>query len=214
MIVQVSQMVGDVRCAVDMNVRSTPLLAEGDLDSLGFEAIVRSKLVDAVRMVEEEAPLLMLEQGHNLPCEVTWTGNGKGWLLLPDDFMRLVAFRMSGWARAVHEAIGADDARYALQQSAWKGVCGNPERPVVAIVNRAEGRALEFYSCEDEKATVEQGAYLPYPCIDADGGIDVSRLCYRAAVLRAGALALATIGSERANALMEMSKGMMLSVRY
>lgn len=209
MIVQAEDMARDVRVAIDMNHDSTPLLADGDMDTLGFDGIIRAKLCDAVRMVEMEAPLNLLEQGHQFGEAVTWGEDGKGWILLPSDFMRLVVFKMSDWRHSVSEAITQDDPMYTRQWSKWKGICGNPEKPVVAIVNRAEGQVLEFFSCNSTSATVEQAVYVPMPIIDKHGGIDVSEKCYRAAVYRAAALALSSVGDQLATTMIEMSKSLL-----
>lgn len=210
MIVQAEKMARDVRVAVDMNHDSRPLLVEGDIDTLSFNDIIYAKLTDAVRMVEMEAPLHLLEQGHQFGDAVTWGEDGKGWILLPNDFMRLVVFKMSDWHYAVSEAISDDDPIYVRQFSKWKGICGNPERPVVALVNRAEGNVLEFFSCRDDTATVDQAVYIPLPRIDPDGGIDVSEKCYKAAVYRAGALALSSIGNQLATTMIELSKSLLV----
>ena len=209
MIVQAEKMAKDVRIAVDMNHDSTPLLVEDDIDTISFNDIIYTKLTDAVRMVEMEAPLHLLEQGHQFGDAVTWLDGGKGWTLLPDDFMRLVVFKMSDWRYPVSEAITQGDPQYPRQWSKWKGICGNPEKPVVAIVNRAEGNVLEFFSCNDDTATVEQAVYIPLPRIDLDGGIDVSEKCYKAAVYRAGALALSSIGDQLATTMVELSKSLL-----
>ena len=209
MIVQADKMARDVRIAVDMNHDSTPLLVEDDVDTVSFNDIIYAKLTDAVRMVEMEAPLHLLEQGHQFGENIVWSDGGKGWLILPDDFMRLVVFKMSDWHHSVSEAITQDDPKYSRQWSKWKGICGNPEKPVVAIVNRAEGNVLEFFSCNDDTATVEQAVYIPLPRIDLDGGIDVSEKCYKAAVYRAGALALSSIGDQLATTMVELSKSLL-----
>lgn len=209
MIVQADKMARDVRIAVDMNHDSTPLLVEDDVDTVSFNDIIYAKLTDAVRMVEMEAPLHLLEQGHQFGENIVWSDGGKGWLILPDDFMRLVVFKMSDWHHSVSEAISQDDPKYSRQWSKWKGICGNPEKPVVAIVNRAEGNVLEFFSCNDDTATVEQAVYIPLPRIDFDGGIDVSEKCYKAAVYRAGALALSSIGDQLATTMVELSKSLL-----
>lgn len=210
MIVQAVDMAKDVRIAIDMNRNSNPLINDGDIDTISMDEIIRSKLVDAVKMVEMEAPIHLLEQGHQFGDSVTWEEDGKGWIILPDDFMRLIVFRMSGWKRAVSGAITQSDPIYLQQSSRWKGICGNPENPVVAIVNRAEGLVLEFYSCDDDTATVEQAVYIPLPKIDEDGGIDVSEKCYKSAVYRAAALSLASLGDQLSDTMNEISKSLLL----
>lgn len=209
MIIQADEMVKDVRVAIDMNHNSTPLLIDGDEDTTSMNDIIRSKLVDAVRMVEMEAPLNMLEQGHLFGDAVTWTNNGRGWILLPDDFMRLVVFKMSDWEYSVTEPITQDDPTYSRQFSRYKGISGNPQRPVVAIVNRAEGNVLEFFSCKDNTATIDQAVYIPIPQIDKDGGIDISEKCYRASIYRAAALSLSSIGDQLTTTMIELSKALL-----
>lgn len=210
MIVLATEMAKAVRVAIDMNKGSEPLLNEENCDTLTLDEIIMSKLADAVRLVEMEAPATMLESGHDFGEDNVFIGeDGKGFVILPDDFMRLVSFRMSDWKRTVFNAIGETDPEYALQSSKWKGICGNPEKPVCAIVRRSEGKVLEFYSCLDDSATVAQATYIPVPRIDQDGGIDVAQDCYRAALYRAASLALASVGDQLSTTMLEISKSLL-----
>ena len=169
---------------MDMNYDSTRLLEENDIDTLSLNDIIYAKLTDAVRIVSMEAPLHLLEQGHQFGRKnIFWKENGKGWIILPDDFMRLVIFKMSDWNHPVNEVINEDNPLYLRQFSKWKGICGNPEKPVVAIVNRAEGKVL--------------------------GGIDVSERCYKAAVYRAASLALASLNDQQTTTMLELSKSLL-----
>ena len=209
MTVQAEEMARAVRVAIDMNKGDEPLIMEGDTDTLTFDEIIYAKLADAVRLVEMEAPLSTLESGHDFgEQDIYITMLVKGFVMLPDAFLRLIAFLMSDWTRTVHEAISASDPQYALQSSRFKGICGNTEKPVCAIVRRSEGKVLEFYSCRDNTATVAQAVYLPYPRIDDDGGIDVAEECYGAAVYRAASLALASVGDQLSTTMLEISKSL------
>lgn len=212
MIFKIGDIVRDVRIAIDENKRSEQLIATEDMETLSLDEIARSKIADAVRMVHTEAPREMLESGHNF---VEDTGkdfyigdDGSGFVLLPEDFMRLLIFKMSDWERPVYEPITAADPRYQLQFSRCRGIRGNPQRPVAAIVRRSEGKVLEFYSSKDGSARVEQAAYIPYPVADGEW-IDISEECYRAAVYRAAALTLATLGSELAGSMTELSSALL-----
>lgn len=209
MVVQATEMAKAVRVAIDMNKGDEPLFVEGDTDTLTLDEIIMAKLADAVRLVETEAPATMLESGHDFGDNIFIGEDGKGFVILPGDFMRLVAFRMSDWKRTVFEAISENDPQYALQSSKWKGICGNPEKPVCAIVRRSEGKVLEFYSCADNTATVTQATYVPIPKIDMDGGIDVAENCYRAAVYRAASLALASVGDQLSTTMLEISQSLL-----
>lgn len=197
----------DVRIAIDENKTSEQLISDEDIDTLSLNDIIRSKIVEAVRRVESSAPVSYLEEGHVFGDAIYWERNGSGWTLLPDDFMRLVAFRMSDWERTCYMAISADAPLYDLQSSRYKGIRGNVQKPVCAIVNRAEGKALEFYSCNSEDAYVKRASYIPYPEIDEDDGIDISERCYTAVVYMTAALVLTAYGaSEQAAAMNTLAK--------
>lgn len=200
----------DVRIAIDENKTSEQLLGDEDIDTLSLNEIVRSKIEEAVRRVETTAPTFLLEEGHTFGDSVYWEDNNSGWTLLPDDFMRLIAFRMSDWERTCHNAISVDDPLYDLQSSRFKGVRGNVQKPVCAVVNRAEGKALEFYSCNSEEAYVKRATYLPYPKIDDEEGIDISERCYTAVVYTTAALVLTAYGAnDRAEQLNALAKSIM-----
>ncbi len=225
MIVAADKMAKAVRVAIDMNRGDDPLFMEGDSDTLTLDEIIFSKLAEGVRLVEMEAPPALLESGHDFAgcaeacpgnknptrecSHVFWGEDGKGFIILPHDFMRLIAFRMSDWHRTVFDAISETDPEYALQSSRFKGICGNPEKPVVAIVRRSEGLVLEFYSCRDKTATVTQATYIPVPKIDEDGGIDVAEMCYQAAVYRTASLVLASLGDQLSTTMAEISRSLL-----
>jgi hypothetical protein len=207
MIYTVGQIARDVRVALDMNNSSAALVDEGDIDTLGVEEIIASKIEDAAKRVENDAPSFMLEGGHTFGDSLYWNGDGSGWTLLPEDFMRLIMFRMTDWERPIYHAITEDDEQYQLQSSRFKGIRGTTQKPVCAVVVRPEGLVLEFYSCKDETAEVEQALYQPMPKIDKDGGIDIAERCYRAVVYMTAALVLMALGeSEKAQTMAELSK--------
>jgi len=207
MVYRLEEIERDVRTAIDENRTSEQLITDGDVETLSLNDIIRSKIEEAVRRVETTAPVHYLEEGHVFGDAIYWESNGSGWILLPDDFMRLVAFRMSDWERTCYMAISADDPTYDLQSSRYKGIRGNVQKPVCAIVNRAEGKALEFYSCDSEEAYVKRASYIPYPRMDEDDGIDISERCYTAVVYTTAALVLTAYGaSEQAAAMSALAK--------
>ncbi len=190
----IESIVEDVRVAIDANMRPEGLLAVRDTETLSVDEIIRSKIVDAIKTVECSAPVHMLEEGHTFGKDIFWESGDCGWILLPDNFMRLLSFRMSDWERTCYSAISADDPIYAQQSSRYKGIKGNPQKPVCAVVSRPEGKALEFYSCSDSQATVARATYIPYPEIDEYKRVDLSAKCYRAIVYQAAALTFMALG--------------------
>lgn len=203
-----------MRVAIDENRRGGALsgMEESDPDTLELDELIESKIEPGVRLTLMEAPPALLESGHQLSREKQGAfhidADGRGWVNLPSDFLRLLCFRMSDWERPVFSAISESDPEYELQSSRYKGLRGTPQKPVVAIVRRMEGLALEFYSSKDATATPVQCLYMPEPKIE-DGGIDLPRRCYGAIVCRIGALVLATLGDQGNAALVEMSRGLL-----
>lgn len=211
MIYQVDKVIKDVRIAIDENKTSEQLIVDEDIDTLSLNEIIRSKIIEAVRRVVTKAPIHLLDGGVPFGDAIYWRSKGSGWILLPEDFMRLLIFKMSDWECPVYEPITAADPQYQLQFSRYKGLRGNPQKPVVAIVSRSEGRALELFSCNDTTATVEQASYIPYPKIDCDGGIEIPERCYMSVVYEAASLVLATISQYDQSKLMsDLSKELLI----
>lgn len=211
MVYKIQEIARDVRIAIDENKTSEQLIGDEDIDTLSLNEIVRSKIEESVRRVVTAAPVHLLDGGVPFGDAVYWRSKGSGWILLPDDFLRLIIFKMSDWERPVYQPITAADPAYELQHSRYKGLRGNPQKPVVAIVCRAQGRVLELYSCKDRTATVEQAVYMPLPRVDCDGGIEIPERCYKSAVYEAGALTLATLGQTDLSTVMtELSKQLLV----
>lgn len=211
MIKLLTDILHDVRVVLDENAISDALIADADTDTLTLDEIIKSKVLDAVRRVEIDAPSYLLEGGHHFGDAVYWSRNesfeGVGCTLLPDDFMRLVVFEMTDWERPVYSAISTTDPEYEQQRSRFKGIRGNVQKPVCAIAIRPEGKVLEFYSCNDNDAKVSKAVYLPYPSIDEYGGIDLCERCYESIVYMTASLVLSTYGdAEKSTAMAEQAK--------
>lgn len=210
MVYQTDKIMGDVRVCLDENMASASLLGSGDVDTLALDDVIKSKILEAVRRVHTVAPTYLLEGGHNFGDAVYWGDMESGWVLLPDDFLRLVVFEMDDWETAVYTAISTDDADYEKQRSRFKGIRGTAQRPVCAIAVRPEGKVLEFYSCKSEEARVSRAVYIPYPQIDEGGGVDISERCYGAVVYTVAGLVLATYGKEDMSAnMLNLGKGLL-----
>lgn len=213
MVYKIEKLTRDVRVALDENKVSGELELEGDVDTLGIDEIIRSKVSEAALRVIKIAPAWMTDGGKPVGDAVSWQGSGPtywGRLLLPDDFMRLLAFKMSDWERSAQEVLSEEDPRYGLQHSRYSGLRGNPQKPVVAIVRRQEGLMLEFYSCLNKDATIEQGVYLSVPRLDRYGMIDIPEKCYKAVIYEAASLTSATIGEiDMSRMLGELSRGLL-----
>lgn len=177
-----------------------------DLEQTSMNDIILADVPDAVAMVEKAAPIWMVE---GLPLfdnetgldtsgqPITWHEIGKrnpdlawwGSIAMPADFMRLLLFEMSDWDYPVSDPITDQDARYARQRSPFRGVRGNPNRPVVALHNSR----IEFYCCLSKEATITSAQYAPWPKW-TDTDISIPPRLYRAAIYQTAALTLQQLG--------------------
>lgn len=212
MIFEVSDIVRDARVALDLNRVDDALEGLHDLETLSLDEIILSKIEDAARFVESRAPAYLLDSGRTLDQSIVYdlkVGIGRGRMKLPPDFMRLISFKMSDWKRAVVNPILESDPRYLLQSSDFPGLRGNPERPVVAIINEPSGLTLEFWSCKDgQNVRLQRGRYLPFPRI-SEGRIELCQKLYRPIVLQSASLAAFAISEvERGRALSDMAESL------
>lgn len=198
MIYQVEKILQDVRVCLDRNKADNALLSDGDEETLLLDDIIRSKITEGVDAVHSTAPYWTLEQGHNFgdteEVSIHWGDQESGWVLVPEDFLRLVVFEMSDWERPVYEVRPIDDPRYAQCHSRIKAIRGTAQRPMVFLAVKPFGRVLEFYSCKSEDAAVSRAVYIPKAEIDKRDRVDISERCYNAVVYTIAGLTLSTIG--------------------
>lgn len=89
--------------------------------------------------------------------------DGTGYIELPDDFLRLVSFKMVEWSRAVTKPISEDSPQYNLQKISY--LRGKPTKPVVVIRNdygdsiQAIKKILEYYSVVSDH-DIERALYI------------------------------------------------------
>lgn len=186
----VSDLVKEIRVAIDSNLESDQLTTIGDMDQLALEEIIGSKIAEAARIVVLNAPSYLLDGGDSLGTTVAWNGTS-GRMTLPEDFLRLVVFKMSDWSRGVTVPISETDPMYAQQSSRWAGVRGNPQKPVVAIVPSSNGLVLEFYS--SKSGSVEQATYIAMPKVES-GTIKLCEKLHDATVYYAAYLTAISTG--------------------
>ncbi len=204
----------EIRIALDQNNVSAQLFNLDDVDTLSLEEIIESKIADAARIVENNAPAYLLDSGKAFADSIEWestVGIGAGRILLPDDFLRLVCFQMSDWSRAVSVAIDENDPLYQRQSSRFAGVRGNPQRPVVAITGQPGGLVLEFFSCSaGRNVYVKQARYIAIPVVE-EGQIDICEklkpsVVYYAAYLVAASINDGTLAQNLLNISNELMK--------
>ena len=223
---QVSEatIIKDVRVAIDENTSVTPFTDESgnifDPDTLEMEEIIKSKIPDGINAVRAAAPISMLapaRKASGTDLTVTWTDEEKGigHIALPDDYLRLVMFKMSDWAHAVSVAVSPDSPLYHQQFSEWKGVRGNPSRPVIAFATDMEtGEAvLQFFSCDNTEAKAELTYIQRSERQESDDGTvsyEIENAVYRPVLLKTAALVAATYSNaDMVNLLNQLAQEML-----
>lgn len=176
------ELVSQALWVINLNKSSEPLIETDDIDALSVEEILYGNIEIAVHDILLVAPIRKLDTGHSLESDINWTGD-KGVINLPDDFLRLITFKLVGWSRPA-DIILDDDERYQWQSSRYAGVRGNPQSPVVALCNYPSGLVLEIYSREaGMDCHISRALYVPKPVIEKDGTIDIPKdlkdaVCY------------------------------------
>lgn len=90
--------------------------------------------------------------------------DGTGYVVLPDDYIRLKSFKMDGWEREVTEPINMEHPLYIRQRNIYTR--GGKAKPVCVIKDKvitgAVTKVLEYYSLEENDThTVDQFIYIP-----------------------------------------------------
>lgn len=200
----------DVRIALDRNGSSAALAEIEDVDTLTIDEIIISKIIEGIKHVHSTAPAYLLDGATSFAGNVTWGDKESGWILLPNDFMRFVSFKMDDWSRPVYSCSTTDDIEYEKQSSRFKGLRGTSQKPLCFIAIRPEGRALEFYSSKSADAEVEMATYLPYPQIESNS-VKICSRCYNAVIYTIAALVLMTFGdAEKSNIFNELAKSSLI----
>lgn len=176
------ELVSQTLWIMNMNKSSAPLIETDDIDALSVEEILYGNIEIAAHDILLVAPIRKLETGHNLDSDINWTGD-KGVINLPEDFLRLITFKLVGWSRSA-DIIMEDEEKYQWQSSRFAGVRGNPQSPVVALCNYPSGLVLEIYSKEaGMDSHISRALYIPKPKIEQDETIDLPKdlkdaVCY------------------------------------
>lgn len=104
--------------------------------------------------------------------------DGTGILPLPEDFLRFLYIRMSGWERRSDRILPSDHWLHGMQSCRWKGLRGTPQRPLVFHGVSDGAPALELYSCKPGDKVAE-GWYMPAPGINEAGEIEIPPASYQ-----------------------------------
>ena len=189
----VSDLVKEVKVLLDRNQESAGLLTPDDTDALSQAELIESKIVDAARIIEEEAPVNMVE-GTLCTNEVTWKNSNDyyvGKMILPTDMLRILSVKAEDWTRSATIISESDDA-YKYQNCKY-GVRGNPDRPIAAIVHTANGKSIELYTSKKQNATLAF-IYVQVPSITTEKKIMLPSSLKDSILYMAGYLTCISLG--------------------
>lgn len=201
----IDNIVSDVRIAINENISSSEAL-DIDIDNLELEEIIKQKILEAIQLVNETAPSYLIK-GKKIGATPIKNQDGSGYIILPDDFMRLIMFKMDGWKRPVTYAMQDSSPDYILQKN--KYVRGGIDKPKCAITTGINGeKILEYYSLPGSVSThiITHDFYVPYPGV-TDNQTEISPNLYRAVIYVTASLTMTALEkTEYANYFMELSK--------
>lgn len=195
--VSVEELVKEIRITIDEN-RTENSYLKSETNNMELDEIIRSKLLDAVRAVSEEAPVSMLDaMPMDIPAAAQYMQtDGSGYVVLPPDFLRLVYFKMYSWRTGVYEAVDESSDVAMMQLNLFTR--GTPLKPVCVFSHDLSGnRTLEYYTVgylsngnyHRRDHRIDRSLYLPMPSIE-NGIVSFGHLLRPAIVNYGAGLAL------------------------
>ena len=160
-----------VRVTLDENQVESEYLATGT-DNMELDEIIRAKLPDAARAIVEMCPLSLLNADTLALDTQSQVKNEdrSGYIELPEDFLRLVSFKLKSWNRTVTTVADEGSPTDLMQRNPFTR--GTPLKPVCVFGHRADGRRiLEYFTAGgDDRGRpvhdIERATYVPDPVVE------------------------------------------------
>lgn len=166
-----------------------------------LDTLIQSCIIDAVQRVHMNAPFFLLETLSDFKQELDiecWEKDKEdapyGYVKLPTDFMRLIAFKMSDWDKPAYRLLSPTDKLYSRQFCPFSGVTGNVHNPLCFLIEDSNGRSLQFFRCLDTTAEIEIASYIPKPAFDDKGKISICSMCYPSVLYTICSLVCTSVG--------------------
>lgn len=210
----VASIVEEIRVVLDQNMSSTELSELGDVDTLSLDDLIKSKIEDAAQQVILSAPYTLLSDiGTSLTGSPTiGVSPFRANLTLPDDFLRLLCFKFTGWDYPLYEALPPSSPLY-LQAHSKYNVCGTKDRPLVFLCPGSSSKVLEVFCASSTSDTLDGCQYVKKPAIttvSSTDQIDLGKRLKRPTVYYAAYLvALAIREADVAEKLLLVCKDML-----
>lgn len=152
-----------------------------EAEGLSLCMLIRELAPQGAAQAILDSPYADLDDFSHFGESVGRRPDGMGYVMLPDDFLRLVSFRSSGWESALTEAALPDSPRFRLMSSPCPSLRGSRRRPSCRLIRRGVGRVLEFYPCSPD-SHVSEALYIARPFFDTEGYMRLPGACLAAAV--------------------------------
>ena len=168
--VLVDELVKEVRVTLDENQVESEYL-QSSTENMELNEIIRSKMPDAVRGIVEMCPVSLLNADALTLADDDRTENedGIGFVVLPNDFLRLVSFKLASWNRSVTSVADEESPTGLMQRNAFTR--GTPMKPVCVLSHKADGkRVLEYFTASGGNDTIERALYVTNPSIVTEDG--------------------------------------------
>ena len=159
-------LVNRVKTLIDEISSSDSLIVDvGVEDNNPLDRMIESLLDESAHELLMKAPFYRLDiTSYDADPVADEYDKTTGYISLPDDFLRLVYFRMSDWLRPVTELAMKGDAVSVRQYN--KHIRGGVARPVGVLSKTAEGMIVEYYSTNAKEHQVADFQYVKRVCAE------------------------------------------------
>ena len=159
-----------------------------DEDTVRIDEYIRKCIPDAVSLVIQNSTGRCVNPRYASGSSSVSNGDGSGYIVVPDDYVRLVAFRMKGWKRTVAIPFMYGTPEAAMQSNRYTR--GGKCKPACVEGRSASGRkTIEYYSI-GKNETPQVDMFVYEASYDSMEGLPVSTsdplfaaVCYMTASL-------------------------------
>lgn len=154
------ELVNRVRRKIDeVSAQDTPLQTITIADENAVDAIIDSLLDESAKEILLKAPVQRLTVTSSTPSTVMNDNDTTtGYIQVPEDFLRLVSFKMGDWHRSVTDLAVKGDAISMRQHN--KYIRGGVAKPVGVISRNDKGIIIEYYSTQQATHTLAEFLYI------------------------------------------------------
>ena len=137
-------------------------------DTLLLDRYITELLPEAVLFIQMNKTRGVVNAKNIVACDVSFTDEGKGKIILPEDYVRLVSIKLNNWRKPCFTASDCDSPSDIAQQN--KYMRAGKYSPVCVEVPNSEGLQLNVYPVDDGIVPVVE--YLIYEArYDGDKGL-------------------------------------------